>query len=153
MAEWDGAKATGGILFDSEKRQTVGSVLSYEVFTFDTGGLDLIAGREYVAFLSDSKFRDGVTDLASMGLETRFVLDPYPDGHFAFLDNGSDFGALFTTPWKVASFAPVVDVSFVANFTASPVDVPWPAAPLLLGSAVTMLGTTRCWRRRRRPLS
>jgi hypothetical protein len=93
---WDGEKATGPNLYESVARTTSGSG-SFEEITFDTGGVRLVPGQQYILFATVSKdYEDG-----SGSGEWRIALssDVYAGGEFAFMDNDSDFAQLFTQSW------------------------------------------------------
>jgi len=145
VMQWDTAlnRATGPVLYESTQRTTVASATSQR-FDFLTGGLTLNSANTYVAFLSASNFFDGLFGFGGMPRN-----DPgaYADGHFVYMDNGSDFGALTTNTWD--SFGPVQDLQFEAQFSSA-TPVPEPASMLLLGSGLIGAGVRRYRQRRSR---
>jgi hypothetical protein len=92
---WDGFKATGDILYQSDPYTTAGSP-EFETFIFSTGGLLLEAEQKYVAFLSASTQFDGVTGRGRMAIVSS---NPYSGGEFVFINNGSDFNLLTSSNW------------------------------------------------------
>src|SRR4051812_3374461 len=69
LARWGGNEAFGPILFEStvETYRPSPGLPEYTPFTFETGGLTLQTGTEYVVFMSASNFFDGVTESARIG--------------------------------------------------------------------------------------
>jgi len=123
IATWTGTHA-GMLVYDAGQ-------LNYNnagngELTFNTGGLFVTPGQQYVMFLSTSKFylkSDGGTYAAS-GTSNQFL-----DG-FAYFNNGSDFYSLFGNDWDASGLSPdwAVDLEFD--------DVPEPASLILVGTAL-----------------
>jgi hypothetical protein len=140
---WDGAKATGPILFQSP----VFTVSSAGHMEFDTGHLVLTPGASYVAFASSSGLFDSDPGFAIMRIVIKDdgmggFLDPLPGGEAMFLDSDNDFGLLTTQPWSRSGDAPAtVDMDFRACF------VPEPGSLALCATGA--LGLLRALRRRR----
>jgi len=139
---WDSAnsKATGGVLYASAQFTTTnnGGADGYEYFTFNTGGLNLVAGSQYVLFLNASNFFDGDYGTAYMPLATN---NPYSGGGAVYINNGSNFGQLTTTGWADLSGAGY-DMGFTANFSAG--SVPDAGSSLLMaGCALLGLAALR----------
>lgn len=142
LAAWDTTNlyATGPILFDSGLLTTTNNAGSdgMEQFTVSTGSLALVQGQ-YIAFLSASRYFDGVDGGSLVGINNNA---PYADGTFYVLDNGSDDSQWTSTPW--ANFYDA-DLAFIAAFETAA--VPEPAVASMLGLA--MMGGLVSVRRRR----
>jgi hypothetical protein len=144
---WDGTKATGTQLYASGKvtSSNNGGNGGMELFSFNTGGIELQSGVKYVAFLSASNFFDGIGGTSQWNLSHS---DVYLGGEFVYENNGSNFSQLLASPWDCNSFQSIGgrDTFFIANFSA-PRAVPEPATALLLGSG--LLGLVGLNRRRK----
>jgi hypothetical protein len=117
---WDGEKATGPNLFESAP-QTVSNTSGFEEVTFDTGGVQLVPGQQYVLFATISKdyaSSDGFGDWQAVRSS-----DAYPGGRFVFMNNYSSFDQLFTEPW-VGNWCGNCDLAFKAVFSTSASDSP-----------------------------
>jgi hypothetical protein len=128
VSEWDGEKATQPLLYQSGARELTTPHEAIPV-TFETGGIPVIPGQSYVAFLSASNFFDGQDDTTSAFLEA----DTYSGGGHVARPSGDNFSSVFTTAWR--GLAPA-DVAFVADFSA----VPEPACMLLLLTGIAASG-------------
>ena len=133
---WDGSKASGSSLFQSAPTSTAGTGM--QLITFNTGALPLVAGQQYVIFATASFDNVGHSGMGSWGTVTT---DPYANGTFVFLNNGTDTSLWTTQNWTVLN--PGTDLAFTATFTT-----PEPATLGLLGASLVALGIVR---RRRRP--
>jgi hypothetical protein len=123
--QWDGSKASGSQLFGSGDLHTTGSN-GFELFNINTGGINLTAGLQYVAFFSASLLFDGQTGTSSMG----WILDNvYSGGGLVYSSNGSDFSSLTLKTWT--NF--IGDAAFKANFSTPNSQVPEPDSLALLG--------------------
>ncbi len=127
VAEWDGLKATGSILYQSAPQSTTNAA-GFEQFTFNTGGISLTSGKQYVAFLSASNFFDGTTGLAGLGF-TDFQ-DVYSGGNFVFYNNGSDFSLLTKNTWDDVGTGGFGDSAFKVSFSQASASVPEPTTML-----------------------
>jgi hypothetical protein len=108
---WDGAKATGSPIFSSGALSTDGIGGAFEEIKINTPGASVTPGNEYVAFLSCSDYfpTGGGASWGNSGS------DVFP-GTFVFLNNGADFGALFTTNWSQDFNGPGVDLATCITF-------------------------------------
>lgn len=109
-----------------------------EMFTFDTGGLQLETGVKYVAFMSAVEHPDGVHGSGSVGSAGIGGSDVYGAGDFVH-QNSADTSQFTTGGWNVAE-ASTVDLAFTATFSP----VPIPAAVWLFGfSLIGSIGVAR----------
>lgn len=127
VTEWDGFKATGSILYQSGPQSTTNAP-GFEQFTFNTGGIGLTSGKQYVAFLSASNFFDGIPGTAELGA-TGFQ-DVYSGGDFVFYNNGSDFSLLTQNTWDYTGAGGFGDSAFKASFSQAIASVPEPTTML-----------------------
>jgi hypothetical protein len=102
---WDGSKAVGAPLWQSGDMTTATS--GWGEVTVDTGGVPVVPGAQYVIYFTTSE--SSGSGLGEWGL----VGDDYSGGGFVYNNNGSDFGALTTTPWQ--GFG-TQDLAFEASF-------------------------------------
>lgn len=138
---WDGTKASGSQLFASTKQSSSNNAGAggWELFSFDTGGVSLAAGQQYVAFLSASLFFDGISSTSTLELS-----NGYSGGSVVYDRNGAAFGQLTTATWDSVSdgFIGPWDTWFVANFS-TPTSVPEPATAALLLTGIAGLAAVR----------
>jgi hypothetical protein len=116
---WDGEKATGPNLFESEPR-TVSNTSGFEEVTFETGGVQLVPGEQYVLFATISK--DYASSDGSGSWQAVWSGNPYPGGHFVYMHDHFSFDQLFTIPWE--QNASELDLAFKAVFSTSASDSP-----------------------------
>jgi PEP-CTERM motif len=114
------------------KKTRTGSIISsFDPFTFNTGGINLISGQQYIAFLSGFQFFDGVDGGIATGATDS---DVYSGGDAIFLGNGTNTGSDFITinKWnKVGNGLSDRELAFKANLTsASAQPVPEPSSSL-----------------------
>jgi hypothetical protein len=141
---WDGQKATGPVLYES----AVTSVDATHLvpFTFATGGTPLIAGGDYVAFVSVSGLVERGNGFGEMGTS---VDSAYTEGDFFIQFDGDQFDAVTTRTWEYRKVEDTrsIDAGFEAKFSAIS-SVPEPA-----GLALLTIGALPLLRWRRRPQS
>src|ERR1700754_3640627 len=121
---WNGSRAVGNALFSSATQQFNGAA-SQSAFDFSTGGLNLVSGQQYVAFLTTAGVAGNGYASAVMPFNG-WGNDAYAGGDFVFFNNGSDFARLTGQDWDFAGGWG--DVNFKADFTAGISAVPEPAA-------------------------
>jgi hypothetical protein len=131
LALWDGDSPAGAPLFS----ETVGptpspTVRDWVTFGIPPGGIPLVTGQEYVAFLT--------VDFGEQVAFSAAGANPYPGGSLAA-------GSVGSSPWF--EFADG-DLLFQATFVDAAV-VPEPVSVLLLGTGLLGVGGAG-WRRRKR---
>jgi hypothetical protein len=127
LMAWDGSKTTGSILYQSGKKTTSSSFfISFDPFTFNTGGISLTSGQQYIAFLSGFQFFDGVDG----GIFTGYISsDVYTGGKAVYLGNGTNAGSDFTRNNWISGSSD--ELAFKANLSsASAQPVPEPSSSL-----------------------
>jgi hypothetical protein len=116
---WDGEKATGPNLYESEPR-TISNTSGFEEVTFDTGGVQLVPGQQYVLFATMSKDYESSANSSAtatwLGVHSGSG-DTYPGGSYVRMSNGSSFDQLFTNAWNLQYFD--WDLAFKAVFSSS----------------------------------
>ncbi len=135
IARWDGLKATGPILYSSASNWIPTGQAGFTKFSFNTGGVSLTAGQQYVAFLSASGLGANGNTTTTMG----FLANPaaYTGGAFVFFNN-SDFSQLTTTTWDnfLGNYG---DAAFEASFSDQAAAVSTPGSMSLFGIATLLL--------------
>ncbi|MFZ0707823.1 MAG: PEP-CTERM sorting domain-containing protein [Candidatus Korobacteraceae bacterium] len=133
IATWTGTHA-GALLYDSGQFNYDNA--GNEELTFNTNGVAVSPGQQYVMFLSTSKFHGesvGATYVSYGGT------NQYLDG-FAYFNNGRDFESLFFNDWNAYGLQPdwAIDLEFNS--------VPEPGTLLMLGTGI--LGSIAGFQRR-----
>ena len=151
---WDGNKATGAVLYTSPSYVIPASGQGFTEFTFNTGGVNLNAGTQYVAFLSTLNYSDGNTEtgFALIGpsvVDGQLVWNPnaYSGGGLVYAGRGvgASFSELTTSSWST-QLIPLEDTAFQATFSSSS-PVPEPSTLVLM--ALGGIGfAIRAYRRR-----
>ena len=126
VMDWNVDRAAGPILYQSAMVATTNQP-GLETFVFNTGGVPLVAGEDYVAIFSQSDFVDGSQGQGMVG--SQFDIDAYPGHSFFRLDNDGDFSQVTTMPWANPFGGGATDMAFEAVFSA----VPEPGSLALLG--------------------
>lgn len=141
VMEWTGTRATGPILYQSAL-QSLSPGSSMTPFQFETGGIGLVPGKQYVAFLSASTLFDGQQGLANMASVPSHT---YTGGNFVFSNNGSNFAALTTSTWSETGAGNWGDALFRAEFRGEgdASAVPEPSSALLFLPALAIVGVIR----------
>lgn len=140
---WDGAKATGPVLFESGVFG--GPTQFMQRYSFATGGLALDADEEYVAFLSTIGFEDLMTPGAGVLGGYNLNQSAYPAGHFIGLNHINGWGDITSRNWLHDEGCPQCSAAFIANFDGyddSPRNdiAPEPASIALLSTGLIGLG-------------
>jgi|GEM_PF-4416479 len=143
LTAWDsvGFHATGPVLFTSGLVSLPAEVNTFVPLVLPTS-LSLAGDAQYVAFLTEAPFFDGIPDSGKLG----FVgADVYSGGGTVFLDSGGDPSTLTTTSWSATGN----DLAFLAVFSAEAPPVPEPSAYGLIGGAtmVALVGYRRSRRK------
>jgi hypothetical protein len=133
---WDGSKAAGAALWSSGAMQTAGSG-TYEAITFNTGGVNMTTGSQYVLFATVSNDYVYGGGEGTWGYISNANTDP--GRYFAFYNNAGDFSALTNSNWDGPQWwGTGTDLAFKATFA------PLPGAVWLLGSGLlSLLGLRR----------
>lgn len=146
LAEWNGLRAVGPILFSSPQMSTTnnGGAGGQEELRFQINQ-ELDPGTVYVAFLTSEGHFDGEPGAVTFTIAGSST--SYSDGEYVFAGRFDDFNQLTTTNWNFNSTSNTTgaDTQFEAVFAA----VPEPSAVLCLS-----IGLLACFaQRRRRELS
>ena len=123
IATWTGTKA-GLLVYDSG--QFTYDNAGNETLSFNTGGVVVHPGEQYIVFLSTSKFHG-----KSEGSTYFSAGDPNGNlNGFAYYNNAGSFDALFSTDWEESGLSP--DLAVNLEFAS----VPEPGSLVLTGTGV-----------------
>lgn len=139
VVAWDDTNqvATGPVLYQSAT-QTTTQIDAFEMFTFNTGGLNLTQGQQYILLLSAADFFDSQADSAFLGDSNG---DNYAGGTAYLLPAaGNNFAAIYSAGWVPPGNT---DLVFIANFSGTPTPEPASMALLVMGAGVIGLAVRR----------
>lgn len=141
---WDQTllRATGSALFTSVAMAAPGGTGFQQVF-IGTGGVSVLTGNMYVAFLSTS----GQAGSGSIPWESTGG-DGYTGGAFVFINNGDDLSAWTNSAWSTNWQGPGSDLRFQASFSDGLAVVPEPGSMLLMATGLAGLAAAGLRRRR-----
>ncbi|MDB4938657.1 MAG: hypothetical protein JWP87_5629, partial [Labilithrix sp.] len=126
---WSGSAATGPNLYESGPISTTSTAT--QTLTFNTGGIPVTPGAQYVIFLT--RARDASpAGFAEMDIRTT---DVYPGGNFWLFNSGTNFTG---TSW---SQFPNFELAFTARFGTPPATTTTVASssnPSVFGQSVTV---------------
>lgn len=144
--EWDGVngQATGGPLWRSghtsylnDSNSNSNSTNWWELYSFETGGLELVADQPYIIFFTAGDFIGGPLAYGNLSLRESIGIDLDPDGSEVRGSIKSDF----TQDWNVRTYPSYTnyDVAIRIEFS-DPKAVPAPGTLGLLGLGLVGLG-------------
>lgn len=129
---WNGTRATGADLWQGSLTSTT-NPSEFQAITFDTGGIPVVPGDQYVIFASTSNGTQSAGS-GALGMLSSTTTD---GNQFVYLANGTDTSEWVTESW-IAGFDR--DLAFQVQLSASPSPVPEPGTILLLLTGLGILG-------------
>ncbi len=94
---WNIDRATGPILYESQLQSITTAQSMMTEYLVDTGGLILVPGQEYIAFLSANNGSwDATSTLIRVGFQNS---DVYSEGAAWTLDSDNDLGLITSAAW------------------------------------------------------
>ncbi|HYM11273.1 MAG TPA: hypothetical protein VEU62_11100 [Bryobacterales bacterium] len=110
---WSGTMATGSALFAGPATSVAAGGV-FQKITFNTGGITLTGGSQYVLFASASNFFSGHSGRGCWAQPQKS--DVYAGGAFVFINNGSNSALWTTSPWTQNFLGTGGDLAFSAYF-------------------------------------
>jgi uncharacterized protein with beta-barrel porin domain len=110
--QWNGTKITGSALYTSAITNGP-SAAAYTTVSFNTGGIMLTPGQQYVLFLTTSTITGQSSGSYRWGSLTND--STYTGGNFVFMNNTTDFSLLSANAWSVIN----EDLAFTAALLPS----------------------------------
>ncbi len=108
---WNTDRATGPVLYESALQSITTAQSMMTEYLVDTGGLILVPGQEYVAFLSaNNGFWNTTSTLIRVGFQNT---DVYSQGAAWILNTDNDLNLVTSAPWM----NPFGTADFVVEFT------------------------------------
>ena len=144
--EWAVDRATGPIIFQSTPHTPTQGFSSPD--TFNTGGLVLVEGRTYVAFVDAGDVYNPNDHFGVGIISGGNNPNPYLGGkYFLFSWQADTLAELSTVPWDREGNVENSDAAFIARFSDEPIPEPSTFA-LLIAAGCALLGYG--WRRKRK---
>jgi len=124
--------AVGDVLWQSDQQSTTnnnGKGLGWEEFAFQTDGIKLDSGKQYIIFLSSLEFNDGEKGYAKMGIVPNNL-----DQDYFVAKQGGEFTS---TGWT--RFQDGDDAAVIISFSSPITQVPEPSTLILFGFSILSL--------------